>query len=119
MASSAWYYHFVSGPKRRGVMTIAFSRTAACGPAPSSTITIKVSRLRVTPEPQAQPVAGKLLTVRRVVVKSNPCTTNLVVHIPVRTPFRVDLTANRTFQASTSDLRQLSAQVTTFRFSAR
>jgi hypothetical protein len=119
MANAAWYYHFVSGPKRRGVMTIAFSRTAACGPAPSSTITIKVSRLRVTPEPQAQPVAGKTLVVRHVVVKSSPCTTNLVVHIPVRTPFRVDLTANRTFEASPTDLRQLSAQVTAFKFSAR
>jgi hypothetical protein len=118
MSTSAWYYHFVSSPKRSGVMTIAFSRTAACGSFAPSHITVEVSRLRVTPEPQAQPVAGKLLAVRHVVVKSDPCTTNHVLRIPVRTPFRVDVIADGTFQPSQYDLRNLSAQVT-FGFSAR
>ena len=72
----------------------------------------------MTPEPQAQPVAGKLLAVRHVVIKSDPCTTSNVLRIPVTTPFRVDLTAGKTFQPSQYDLRNLSAQVT-FGFSAR
>ena len=34
------------------------------------------------------------------------------MRIPVDGPYRIDLTANKTFQASDTDLRQLSAQVT-------
>jgi hypothetical protein len=34
------------------------------------------------------------------------------VRIPVDGPYRIDLTANKTFQPSQYDLRELSAQVT-------
>jgi hypothetical protein len=75
-------------------------------------MTIRLSSLRITPEPQAQPVAKKLLAVRHVTVRSNPCTSNLVVKIPARTPYRIDVTADGTFQPSEFDQRQLSAQIT-------
>jgi hypothetical protein len=118
MSTGAWYYHFVSSPRRRGIATVTFSRAAACGPAAPSRITIRASSIRITPEPDAQPVADKLLAIRHVTVQSDPCTTNLVERIPVRTPFRLDLSAQGTFQPSEADPRQLSAQVT-FSFSER
>jgi hypothetical protein len=113
MESSAWYYRFnPGGHPQHGVATVTLSRAAACGGFAPSHITIKLSSLRVTPEPQAQPVAKKLLAVRHVVVRSNPCTASLPVKFAVTTPFRIDLSARGTFQPSASDLRQLSAQVT-------
>lgn len=114
MESSAWYYRFTSAGSEPGYATLTFSRTAACGSAPPSHITIRLSSIRITPEPDAQPVARKLLAVRHVTVRSTPCTTNLVVRIPARTPYRLDLTADRTFEANPAggDLRQVSAQVT-------
>ena len=71
---------------------------------------IRVTRLRIDPE-SGQPVAGRLLAVRRVVVRSTPCDKNKIVRIPVTLPFRVDVTATGTFQPSIYDPRQLSAQV--------
>jgi hypothetical protein len=43
-------------------------------------------------------------------VRSTPCQT-LSVRIPVRPPFRVDVSADRTFQPSQYDPRQLSVQI--------
>ncbi len=43
-------------------------------------------------------------------LRSTPCD-SLAVRIPVRPPFRVDVSADRTFQPSQYDPRQLSAQV--------
>jgi hypothetical protein len=71
----------------------------------------------VTKPPDSQPVAGRLLAVRTVTVRSNPCDTR-VIRIPARTPYRIDISAVGTFQPSQYDLRELSAQVT-FGFEAR
>jgi hypothetical protein len=112
MSTSAWYYRFTSAGKEPGYATVSLSRAAACGSFKPSHMTIRLSSLRITPEPQAQPVAKKLLAVRHVTVRSNPCTSNLVVKIPARTPYRIDVTADGTFQPSEFDQRQLSAQIT-------
>jgi hypothetical protein len=112
MQSSAWYYRFTSAGTKPGYATVRLSRAAACGSFKPSRITIKLSSLRITPEPDAQPVTKKVLAVRHVTVRSNPCTSNLVVKIPARTPYRIDLTADGTFQPNQYDPRQLSAQVT-------
>jgi hypothetical protein len=116
MSTSSWYYHFAPFGPRRGTALVTLSRGAACGDVRPSHIVIRVSRLRIDRE-TAQPVAGRLLAVRRVVVRSTPCDRNKVVRIPVRLPFRLDVTATGTFQPSQYDPRQLSAQIG-FGFSA-
>jgi hypothetical protein len=108
MSTAAWYYRFATDGPRAGIATVSLSRAAACGGFPPSHITIRLSSLRIDDE--GQPVAGKLLAVRRRIVRSNPCDTT-VVKIPARTPFRLDVIARGTFQPSQYDLRQLSAQV--------
>jgi len=112
MSTSSWYYRFTSAGTEPGYATVSLSRAAACGSFTPSHVTIKLSSLRITPEPQAQPVAKKLLAVRHVTVRSNPCTANLVVRIPARTPYRIDVSAVGTFQPSQFDQRQLSTQIT-------
>lgn len=111
MQQSAWYYRFTSAGTKPGYAVITLSRGAACGDFKPSRITIKLSSLKITPEPDAQPVAKKLLAVRHVTLHSNPCETK-TIRIPARAPFRLDLTADGTFQPSQYDLRNLSAQVT-------
>ena len=54
-----------------------------------------------------QPAAGKLEQLRRVDVSSAPCQSR-TIEIHATPPFRIDLTANRTFQASPTDRRPLS-----------
>ena len=108
MSTSAWYYHFAPYGPRRGTAVVTLSRTAACGNVPPSKITIRVSGLRI--DADGQPVAARLEQVRRLTLRSNPCQA-VPVRIPVRTPFRVDVSAVGTFQPSQFDQRQLSAQL--------
>jgi hypothetical protein len=108
MSTAAWYYHFAPNGARAGTAVVTLSRTAACGDLPSSRITIRVTRLRI--DADGQPAPGKLEQVRRLTLRSNPCLA-VPVRIPVRTPFRVDVSAVGTFQPSPSDQRQLSAQL--------
>jgi hypothetical protein len=108
MGTSSWYYRFDSPKSGRGTAVVRLTRAAACGAIPPSRITIRVSRLRLNSD--SQPVAGRLLTLRKVLLRSTPCDTR-AVRIPVRPPFRIDVTAVGTFQPSQSDLRQLSAQI--------
>jgi hypothetical protein len=108
MSTSAWYYRFTEPGARRGTAIVTLSRTAACGDYPKSVITVRASRLRLNAD--AQPVAGRLLALRRVVLRSSPCDSR-TLRIPVRAPFRIDVSAVGTFQPSQYDLRQLSAQV--------
>lgn len=108
MSTSAWYYRFASAGANRGTAVVTLSRAAACGGYPRSRITIRVTRLHLNAD--AQPLGGRLLALRRVVVRSTPCDT-LSIRIPVRGPFRIDVTAIGTFQPSAFDQRQLSAQV--------
>jgi hypothetical protein len=108
MTNAAWYYHFAPAGRRRGTAVVTMSRSAACGDFAPSRITIRVSRLRI--DANGQPAAGKLLAVRHATVHSNPCESK-AVRIPVAPPFRIDVSANGTFQPSEFDPRQLSAQV--------
>jgi hypothetical protein len=108
MSTAAWYYHFAPHGPRRGTAAVTLSRTAACGDVPPSKITIRVSSLRI--DENGQPVAGRLEQTRRLTLRSSPCEV-VPVRIPVRTPFRIDVSAVGTFQPSPSDQRQLSAQL--------
>jgi len=109
MSTSAFYYRFTSAGRRPGFATVTLSRAAACGDLPSSVITIRLSSLHI--DQNGQPSPKRLLALRRVTIRSTPCETK-TVRIPARPPYRIDLSANRTFQPSQYDLRQLSAQVT-------
>jgi hypothetical protein len=108
MSTSAVYIRFGSRTAEQGIATVSLSRAAACGGFASSPITIRVTRLRINSS--SQPAPGALLAERHVLIRSTPCDTK-VTRIRVRPPFRIDLTAARTFQPSESDQRQLSAQV--------
>ena len=108
MSTSSWYYRFTSAGTAPGYATISLSRAAACGGYPPSHLTIKLSSLRINSD--GQPVAKRVLAVRRLTLRSNPCKTH-VVRIPAVPPYRIDITARGTFQPSQYDLRELSAQV--------
>ena len=106
MGTSAWYNRFAAfGRAKSGTAVISLSRLAACGDIPAVHITIRVSRIAI--DKDAQPVAGRLETIRHVTVRSKPCQAP-VVRIPATPPFRIDVTADRTFQPSLADKRQLS-----------
>lgn len=108
MSTSSWYYRFTSAGTTPGTAVVSLSRTAACGDYAPSRITIRLSRLRI--DTNGQPAAGRLLAVRHVLLRSNPCDAR-TVRIPARTPYRIDVSADGTFQPSQYDPRQLSAQV--------
>jgi hypothetical protein len=106
MSTAATYVRFGVRSEVPGTASVTLSRTAACGTFVSSPVTIRITRLRINA--QGQPSAGRVLAERRVVVSSNPCGAK-VYSFPVRPPFRIDLTASRTFLSP--DGRLLSAQV--------
>ena len=108
MSTASWYYRFTSAGTAAGTATVSLSRGAACGTFKPSHLTIRLSSLRI--DSDGQPVARKLLATRHVTLHSDPCETK-VVRIPARAPYRIDVTANGTFQPSQFDQRQLSAQV--------
>ncbi len=108
MSTASWYYRFTSAGTKPGIATVSLSRAAACGGYPPSHLTIRLSSLRINAD--GQPVAKRLLAVRRLTLRSNPCETK-VVRIPAVAPFRIDVTARGTFQPSQYDQRELSAQV--------
>jgi hypothetical protein len=108
MSTNAWYYRFASTGSDRGTAIVTLTRAAACGGYPPSRITIKASRIRLNDD--SQPVAGRRLALRRVLMRSTPCDTR-TIRIPVRAPFRIDVSAVGTFQPSPFDKRELSTQV--------
>jgi hypothetical protein len=109
METSAWYNRFgVPGRAATGELVVSMSRRAACGNIPAVHITIRVSHLAI--DKNAQPAAGHLESIRRVTVHSQPCEAP-VVRISAAPPFRVDVTADRTFQPSPTDQRGLSVQL--------
>jgi hypothetical protein len=110
MGASAFYYRFSSAGPQRGVAVVTLSRAAACGGYAPSPITVRLASMRIGSN--GQPAPKKVLAVRHVVVRSDPCTQSLAVRIPVTGPFRIDVTASRTFQPSQFDQRELAAQVT-------
>ncbi|MBA3843034.1 MAG: hypothetical protein H0X39_10530 [Actinobacteria bacterium] len=92
----------------RGTLAISISREAACGSTiPTAQFTFRVASLRITPEPDAQPVAGREQAVKRIGVP--PCKANAVLHIPATAPLRVLGTATHLFQSG--DGRRLAAFV--------
>ena len=105
MGTAAWYERFGSASDRRGTVVVTLSRSAACGAIPPARITIRVSQLAI--DKNRQPVAGRIEQLRHVTVHSAPCETR-TVEILATPPFRIDLSANRTFQSSPSDRRPLS-----------
>jgi hypothetical protein len=108
MSTSAIYERF-GGPKApRGVAVVALSRSAACGNVPASHVVVRVSTIRINED--RQPVAGRLIALRRTTIHSTPCDSK-AVRVPVRPPFRIDVSADRTFQPSPYDPRQLSVQI--------
>jgi hypothetical protein len=108
MGTAAWYVRFGAAGARPGTATVTLSRSAACGNIPAALITIRVSRLVL--DKNLQPAPGSLEQLRRVEIRSAPCQTR-TIKIHATPPFRIDLTANRTFQASASDRRPLSVLV--------
>ena len=109
MGASAFYYRFTSAGAGPGTAVVTLSRGAACGGYVASPLTVKVSSMRI--DENGQPAADKVLAVRHVLLRSDPCMTK-TFRIPARAPYRIDVTATRTFQPSQYDQRQLSAQVT-------
>jgi hypothetical protein len=108
MSASAIYERFGGPDARPGVAVVALSRSAACGNLPASHIVVRVSTIRINQD--RQPAAGRLLALRRTTIRSTPCDSK-AVRIPVRPPFRIDVSANRTFQPSQYDPRQLSVLI--------
>ncbi|MGZ4358092.1 MAG: ArnT family glycosyltransferase [Gaiellaceae bacterium] len=109
MGTSAWYNRFDASRRgAKGELVVSLSRLGACGKIPAAHITIRVSRLAI--DKNAQPAAGRLESIRRVTVHSQPCQAP-VVRIPATPPFRVDVAADRTFQPSPTDRRELSVVI--------
>jgi signal peptidase II len=108
MSTAASYVRFAGPNARPGIVTVSLSRAAACGTFVASPIAIRIARIVINAD--RQPAPGRLLAERHVLIRSNPCDTK-VLHFRIRPPFRIDLSASRTFQPSESDRRQLSAQV--------
>jgi len=111
MSTSSFYYHFAPRGPTPGVATVTLARSAACGGgrAPSR-MTIRLSTLRIDRE--GQPAAGRVRAIEHRTVRSSPTPCRpQTIRFRTRTPFRIDVSAAGTFQASPSDLRQLSAQV--------
>jgi hypothetical protein len=108
MSTSAVYTRFAKPNARPGTAVVTLSRAAACGNLPASHIVVRVSKVHINQD--RQPAAGRLVAVRRRTLRSTPCD-SLTVRVPVRPPFRVDVSSDRTFQPSQYDPRQLSAQV--------
>jgi len=107
MQDTSTYVRFA--PRRvRGTLAISISRAAACGSTiPAAHFTFRVASLRITPEPDAQPVAGRQQAVERITVPH--CKANVVLHIPATAPLRVLGTATHLFESG--DGRQLAAFV--------
>jgi hypothetical protein len=91
---------------RAGTVLVTASRLASCGDIAPARLTIRLSRLRI--DSNSQPVAGGLLAVKHLVVRSNPCE-QVPVSLAARPPFRIDVSATGFFQPA--DGRTLSVQI--------
>jgi hypothetical protein len=89
-----------------GTALVTVSRQASCGDIAPARLTIRLTRLRINQD--SQPVAGRPLGVKHVVVRSNPCE-RFVLPLQARPPFRIDVSATGLFQPA--DGRQLSVQI--------
>jgi hypothetical protein len=89
-----------------GTLNVSLSRSAACGDVPTSHFTFRIYNL--TLDKSAQPVNGKLQSIRHAAIRSTPCEQKTFT-FPARAPFKVDAIASPTFLAG--DGRRLSAQI--------
>jgi hypothetical protein len=89
-----------------GTALVTASRQASCGDIAPARLTIRLTRLRI--DESSQPVAGHLLAVKHVVVRSNPCE-RIPVTFQARPPFRIDISARGFFRPA--DGRKLSVQI--------
>jgi hypothetical protein len=89
-----------------GTVLVTASRLASCGDIAPARLTVRLTRLRINKD--SQPTAGRLLAVKRLVVRSNPCERGHVT-LQARPPFRVDVSATGLFRPA--DGRELSVQI--------
>ena len=112
VASDGWmsdhssFVVFGKPAARAGTVLVTASRLASCGDIAPARLTIRLSRLRI--DSNAQPAPGRLLAVKRLVVRSNPCEQG-AVRLQARPPFRVDVSATGFFRPA--DGRTLSVQI--------
>ncbi|HWB23577.1 MAG TPA: hypothetical protein VG652_11910 [Gaiellaceae bacterium] len=104
---SAWTYF----PKQSGILTVDLRRTAFDGVAPFAHATIVAGTVKL--DDNNLPVLKHVYAVRHAIVKNGPAS-EIKVNIPVaQGPVRVVVTIpkDETFVPSTTDTRQLGAQV--------
>jgi hypothetical protein len=99
------YTYFKAG--QHGTMLVDVRRTDYTGPGPPGHVTVRVGTVRL--DKNGIPEIGRALTTRRFLIHNGE---DHPIRVPVaRTPVRVEVDVTPTFQPSTSDTRQLGAQV--------
>jgi hypothetical protein len=106
MGDRSSFVVFGTPAARAGTVLVSASRQASCGDIAPARLTIRLTRLRINKD--SQPTAGRLLALKRIVVRSNPCERG-AVQLRARPPFRVDVSATGFFRPA--DGRQLSVQI--------
>jgi hypothetical protein len=108
-----WCSYTYYKPNQRGTLEVTLSRTAFNGTsAPPGQVRVTVGTVRINPSRQT-PVLKYVYARRRATIENGSQQT---IDISVaRSPVRVELRIHPTFNASTSDARDLGAQVK-FRF---
>jgi hypothetical protein len=106
MGAQSSFVVFGKPNARAGTVLVTASRLASCGDIAPARLTIRLSRLRINSD--SQPAPGRLLAVKHVVVRSNPCE-RVPVELQARPPFRIDVSATGFFQPA--DGRTLSVQI--------
>jgi hypothetical protein len=106
MGDESSFVVFGKPDARAGTVLVTGSRLASCGDIAPARLTIRLSRLRI--DKNAQPAPGRLLAVKHLVVRSNPCERR-AVQLRARPPFRIDVSATGFFRPA--DGRKLSVQI--------
>jgi hypothetical protein len=106
MGAQSSFVVFGKPNARPGTVLVTASRLASCGDIAPARLTIRLSRLRI--DSNSQPAAGRLVAVKHVVVRSNPCE-RVPVSLTARPPFRIDVSATGFFRPA--DGRTLSVQI--------
>jgi hypothetical protein len=106
MGAESSFVVFGKPNARAGTVLVTASRLASCGDIAPARLTIRLSRLRI--DSNSQPAAGRLLAVKHIVVRSNPCE-RVPVLLTARPPFRIDVSATGFFRPA--DGRTLSVQI--------